>query len=95
MTQVDRKYTGVIMKADGTIVDDWIIFRAQDKAVLQMLAHYAGVCIEKGCSKKHTDGIINLIKRVRAWQESNPDRMKLPDTSEEDLIINALDLGKE
>lgn len=58
-----------IAKADGSgMVTDWIIFRAQDKAVLPMLRQYFKICKKLGCEQQHLDGIKELINRVEGYQ---------------------------
>ena len=95
MSLVDRKYMGIITKADGTVVNDWIVFRAKDKLVLDMLIHYLGLCSGNDCEQQHIDSIHKLIARVRAYQKEFSEKVKLPDTREEDIIIHALDLAEE
>lgn len=88
---VDKKYTGVITKADGTIVDDWIVFRAKDAAVLPTLNYYAVTCEALGADQAHVAGIYTLIERVKAFQKKYPDRVKVPDTFEDDMVFNAVE----
>lgn len=95
MSAVERKYSGVITKADGTVVNDFIIFRAKDKCVVDTLIYYLGICIERKCEEEHIQAIHNLIARVRKYQKNNPEVVKLPDTKPEDIIIHALDIEEE
>jgi hypothetical protein len=85
---VDKKYTGVITKADGSVVDDWIVFRAKDKLILYALASYLGACMAEGCSGEHITGIQQLIRRVKVFQAKHPDVVKLPDTKVSDWILD-------
>ena len=84
---IDKKYTGVITKADGTIVDDWIILRAKDAAVPDTLRHYIAKCIEIGADTEHIEGIRLLIQRVEKYQAENGS--KVPNTLPEDIIFDA------
>ena len=88
---VDRKYTGVLTKADGSIVDDWIVFRAKDKLVPAMIEFYIQSCIDHDCSKTHIDGLESLLSRIKEFQRSRPERTRIPDTFEEDMIFNPMD----
>lgn len=83
---IDRKYVvdlGVnnmpyIGKADGSgLVMDWIIFRAQDKAVVPMLRQYFKICKKLGSPEEHLSSIVLLIERVQAYQ--NDAGAKVPD----------------
>lgn len=82
---IDNKYQGVILKADGEVVNDWIVFRAQDMAVLPMLKFYREHCIKIGAKQFHTDNISRLIDRVEIYQDKY--KSKLPTTFTKDLII--------
>lgn len=81
--KLDGKYYGEIRKcSDGEIVppDEWILFRAKDNAVPSMLRNYLADCLMLGADQDHIDTIRDLIERVDAWRENNPDKCKVPDT---------------
>ncbi len=80
---VDYKYRAVVRKHDGTPVIDWIIFRAQDKAVPEMLEKYAEICRELGADDVHIDEIIALGERVLQYQHHT--YSKVPDTKKSEL----------
>lgn len=85
----NRKYVGIVAKADGTAIDDMIILRAKDPAVPAALNAYYMACRELGAGQKHLESISELIDRVLAYQRTFI--TKVPDTNEEDLIIHALE----
>jgi hypothetical protein len=91
MTIVDRKYTGVLTKADGTVITDWIVFRAKDILVPAMLKFYIQSCIDHDCSETHLDGLENLLARIEKYQKDHPGITEIPDTFEEDMIFDATD----
>jgi len=80
---VDYKYRAVVRKHDGTPVTDWIIFRAQDKAVPTMLEHYITICRGLGAGDAHIMEIHKLKLRVMRYQEET--YSKVPDTSPSEL----------
>jgi len=84
---IDKKYTGIITKADGTVVHDAIIFRAQDQAVPAMLEHYQKLCKELGCDDYQIQVIDELKERVLKYQHEH--FSKVPDTVPEDIIFDA------
>lgn len=74
----DPVTAGVIVKAGTTeVVDDWIIFRAQDRAVVPMLRQYFKICSRLGSPQEHLEGIKLMINRVQAYQEHT--KAKVPD----------------
>ena len=88
---VDRKYSGVLTKADGSVVNDWIVFRAKDALVPTMIEFYITQCRDAGCSEEHVAGMTALLHRIRAYQAKFPDMVKTPDTVAEDMVYNPLD----
>jgi hypothetical protein len=58
-------------------IEDWLIFRAQDKAVVPMLRQYFKICSKLGSPPEHLEGIKMLINRVIAYQEHKGS--KVPD----------------
>jgi hypothetical protein len=92
---IDRKYTGIISKADGTILNDWIVFRAKDKLVPEMIEAYIQICIDNDCEESHILGMEGLLTRVRRYQEMFPDTVKIPDTTIEDMIFDATEEMEE
>lgn len=75
-------------KSDGEIVDDWIVFRAKDKAILKTLTCYHDECINLKCDSEHIKGIRELILRVENWQKDHPERVRVADTLDSDIITN-------
>lgn len=86
---VDKKYSGSIQKADGTVVNDWIVFRAKDKLVPEMIEAYIQICIDNDCEEAHILGMEGLLKRVKKYQKMFPDTVKIPDTTVKDMIFDA------
>lgn len=95
--KIDQKYivNGEVTKRDGTPVptDEIIIFRAKDPLVPNMLQHYAiavreqaGEAVEeKKAARVTCDAVFSMRKRVMAFQAENPELVKHPDTTPEDL----------
>ena len=81
---IDRKYIGVVAKTDGTHVTDWIIFRAQDKLVPDMIRGYMIAAVAEGCDVHHLEGMRALLDRVIDYQRSH--HTKLPDTTSKELL---------
>lgn len=81
MEKMDNKYIGEVFKKDGTVVpdDEWIVFRAQDKALVPTLTFYYATCMEQGCDQDHLNNILQLRDRVKEFQINNPERCKIPD----------------
>ena len=84
---IDRKYTGIITKADGTVVHDYIVFRAQDKAVPATLYFYIEECRKLGATDFHIQTLLALRDRIVTYQIEHG--AKIPDTFEQDLIFDA------
>jgi hypothetical protein len=59
--------------------DEWIVFRASDKALIPTLEFYQDKCAEIGAGDDHINGIRDLIRRLQQWQGEHPERMKIPD----------------
>jgi hypothetical protein len=95
MITVDRKYTGILSKADGTVIKDWIVFRAKDKLVPEMIEAYIQMCIDNDCEVSHILGMESLLKRVREYQEMFPETVKIPDTTIKDMIFDATEEMEE
>ena len=94
MIIVDKKYTGVLTKADGSVINDWIVFRAKDKLVPEMIEAYIQICIDNDCEESHIIGMEGVLKRVRDYQRVFQSTVKIPDTTVEDMIFDATD-GEE
>ena len=92
---VDRKYTGVLTKADGSVINDWIVFRAKDKLVPEMIEAYIQSCIDNDCEESHIIGMEGVLKRVRDYQRVFHETVKIPDTTIEDMIFDATDETEE
>jgi len=95
MITVDRKYTGILTKADGTIVRDWIVFRAKDKLVPEMIEAYIQMCIDNDCEESHIVGMEGVLKRVKKLQRIFHEEVKIPDTNIEDMIFDATEEVEE
>jgi hypothetical protein len=85
MLDLDPKYTltgagsCIATVTDGSLVDDAIIFRAQDNAFAAALPGYLAMCKALGCSDDHLKGVETLIDRVTVWRQEHPERCKVPD----------------
>jgi hypothetical protein len=77
----DGKY-GRVTTEHGDIPDDEpvIVFRARDRLVPELLDYYHGQCIEAGSPQRHRDLIAAQRKRIIAWQDANPDKVRTPDS---------------
>ena len=77
---IDRKYKGTVVKVDDMqVVGDWMVFRAQDKALVPTLFHYISICEHLRCTPEHIEGIRRMIGRVVAYQDAYPEVVKVPD----------------
>ncbi len=77
---IDRKYKGTVAKVDDMqVVGDWMVFRAQDKAVVPTLHHYISICEHLHCAPEHIESVRRLIGRVVAYQQAYPEVVKVPD----------------
>src|SRR5689334_6506312 len=72
----DGKY-GQVTTEFGDIGEDEpvIVFRAQDKLLPNVLAHYLQVCTMAGSPRRHLDIILDSVQRVRAWQAEHPTKV--------------------
>lgn len=82
MDKMDLKYHGKVFNTEtGEVVpdDEWIVFRAKDKAVPYMLDAYEEACMRLMCDKNHLERIAKLKTRVLNFQVNYPERCKIPD----------------
>ena len=82
---IDKKYQAQVFKHDGTMVEDYIIFRAKDKCVPAMLDAYYNECKIWGADPFHLGIIRQLKDRVCEFQYNNPEKCKVPDTKPEEI----------
>lgn len=77
----DVKY-GRVTTEHGDIPDDEpvIIFRARDVTTPDLLAYYLMRCVKKGSPTRHLEIILSTINTFRDWQNSNPDKVRVPDS---------------
>ena len=87
--RMDHKYIGKIFMNDGTTVpkEEWIVFRAKDKFVPEMLDHYIELCEKGGAGQFHVEGMKEIKERVLKYQEDNPNLCKVPDTYVGDMKL--------
>ncbi|MEO5627613.1 MAG: hypothetical protein ABIQ89_01875 [Candidatus Saccharimonadales bacterium] len=83
MRKIDEKYqtTGDITKLDGTPIPEdepLILFRAHDKLLLPLLEDYMKLCIDSGSPEKHLGLLKQRIDAIKAWQETNTEKLKVP-----------------
>jgi hypothetical protein len=76
---MDKKYLIAAVKMDGSHVpvEESILFRAKDRALLPTLKFYAEECERIGASEEHVEVIQDLIDRVFEFQKENGN--KIPD----------------
>lgn len=84
MRQIDGKYktSGDITKLDGTPISEdepLILFRGQDKLLVPLLDHYLELCRGAGSPGGQIKLLRERIAEVKTWQDSHPDRLKVPD----------------
>lgn len=84
MRQIDGKYktSGDITKLDGTSIPEdepLILFRGQDKLLLELLEKYNELCKNAGSPQQQLDKISQQMEKIKQWQVSHPDRLKTPD----------------
>ncbi len=83
MIPMDTKVYGILFKTkDNTPIppDEFIVFRPADNALVDTLVFYLGKCMELKAAPEHIEAIHTLLKRVREWRGSHPERCKVPDT---------------
>lgn len=74
----DNKYGRIQIEHGYIPIDEPVVlFRAQDKLLLKVLGFYMAKCSEAGSPKEHIDTIIDVIQKVRSWQEGHT--TKVPD----------------
>jgi len=80
----DGKY-GRITTEYGDIPDDEpvLIFRAQDVTTPRVAEYAARVAGEVGATQGHKRGLRDAAAYIRHWQRVHRDRVKVPDTAEE------------
>lgn len=89
MAKLDGKFHGIIAKnKDGSIVpqDQWMVFLAKDNAVPATLRFYFGECQRQGASRDQLAAVADMIDRVDAWREANPNLCKTPDVQPGEII---------
>jgi hypothetical protein len=85
MRKIDEKYqtSGDITKLDGTPIPEdepLILFRAHDKLLLPLLEDYMKLCVEAGSPEEHLGLLKQRIDAIKAWQEANVEKLKIPGT---------------
>lgn len=86
----DKKFTGIIYKnKDGSIVpaDQWMCFLIKDDAFPNTLRFYREECIKKGAAAAQVEAIDEAIKRMDLWRNQNPEKLKVPDIQEGELLL--------
>lgn len=58
--------------------EPYFFFRAQDKFMTYPLMHYATILRHNGLIDEGNE-VSAFVDKVRDWQESNPDKVKIPD----------------
>lgn len=59
--------------------EPWFVFRAQDTLLPAILKHYAELLHEAKAEPDMIGGILIFEEKVRAWQQDNKDKVKVPD----------------
>lgn len=77
---VDAKYGKVTLEHGDHIPDDEpvIVFRAKDKLLPQVLAHYLMLCLHAGSPNRHLRLVSDSYRRIKDWQETHA--TKTPDS---------------
>ncbi len=84
MRQIDGKYKtdGNLTKLNNTPLpkdEPPILFRGHDKLLPQLLIQYKAMCQKAGSPEAHLELVEERIQAIKAWQESNPVLVKIPD----------------
>lgn len=84
MRIIDGKYqtTGEIQKRDGTPIpkdEPLMLFRGKDKVLPELLEKYNELCQAAGSPPAQIDRVSQYSRRIRDWQNQNPDKVKIPD----------------
>lgn len=77
---VDPKYGRVTLEHGSHIPDNEpvIVFRAKDKLLPQVLAHYHMLCMHAGSPMRHLRLVAEAFQRIKAWQSMY--ETKVPDS---------------
>lgn len=77
----DLKYGKVTTEHDD-IPDDEpvIVFRARDVTTLELLTAARYMALGSGSPQRHLDLFDAVHKQFEAWQETHPDKVKIPDS---------------
>jgi hypothetical protein len=77
---IDNKYGQVTLER-GTIGEDEpvVVFRAQDKLLMEVLAKYYVFCEEAGSPRNHLDLILDTMNKVAEWRGSHPTKVPSSD----------------
>lgn len=77
---IDGKYGKVTLEHGGHIPDDEpvIVFRAKDKLLPGVLAHYHMLCMHAGSPMRHLRMVAEAFYRVKGWQQDHV--TKTPDS---------------
>lgn len=77
---IDGKYGRVTLEHGGHIPDDEpvVVFRAKDKLLPQVLAHYHMLCMHAGSPMRHLRIISETFNRIKGWQSEHD--TKVPDS---------------
>jgi hypothetical protein len=76
----DESLESLVSRIDTRFGDEPLfVIRAQDNLALVTIDDYASNCEDSGCDPSHLSNIMNARQAVDDWQQSNPDKVKLPD----------------
>lgn len=83
----DRKY-GKVTTEFGDIPDHEpvVIFRSQDKLIIDVLAYYVLKCVKAGSPMRHVRIVLNTIGFIREWQSIHGSRIPNSDSSASRLV---------
>lgn len=89
---LDRKY-GKVTTERGAIGEDEpvVVFRARDKLLPSVLAHYMTLCVNSGSPNKHLKLVQDTMLDVMDWQEENETQVPRSDSYEEESSVHHRD----
>ncbi len=89
--KLDGKFYGRIYREKNNVEvpsDQFIVFLAKDRALIPTLEFYRSECERVGCELPQLMAVNDLLCRVQAWQNANPNEMKIPDVEPGEINTN-------
>ena len=76
----DDKYVSWVQNQEGQSIRDIGFFlRMQDKATFETVEFYINKCRQLGSPEEHIKHCEGVLEKIREWQATNADKIKVPD----------------